>query len=113
MCFVQSTAAAWWRSSGHEWGPERRPRHPVSIVLPNGSDEGLQLFYPEAIVWRQLQHDNVLQFIGIDRHAFPGAMCLVSPWMTNGTVIDYLRKTDASADPPPSLRPRLARLLPF
>ncbi|KAF5349268.1 hypothetical protein D9756_009384 [Leucocoprinus leucothites] len=47
----------------------------------------------EALMWSQLEHSNVLPFYGIYRlknDAF-GRVCLVSPWMPNGNIVDYLR----------------------
>ena len=42
-------------------------------------------------MWSQLSHPNLLPFYGIyyleDRH---GRVCLVSPWMNNGNIKDYL-----------------------
>ncbi|KAF9442307.1 kinase-like protein, partial [Macrolepiota fuliginosa MF-IS2] len=46
----------------------------------------------EGIMWSDLKHPNLLPFYGIyhlgDDH---GRVCLVSPWMDNGSVSDYLR----------------------
>ena len=52
-------------------------------------------FCKEALVWRQLCHPNVLRFLGIDRYTFSStnALCMVSPWMAQGTVIAYLRSS--------------------
>ncbi|KAJ7206235.1 kinase-like domain-containing protein, partial [Mycena haematopus] len=47
-------------------------------------------FCREALVWQQLQHPFILPFIGIDRQTFPSSLCMVSPWMENGTVLKYL-----------------------
>ncbi|KAK7063540.1 kinase-like protein [Favolaschia claudopus] len=47
-------------------------------------------FCREALVWQQLRHPHILPFIGIDRHTFPSSLCMVSPWMENGTVLKYL-----------------------
>ncbi|KAG8898713.1 hypothetical protein FRB99_007198 [Tulasnella sp. 403] len=44
----------------------------------------------EATVWRQLDHSNVLQFLGTA--LFEGNLCLISPWMNNGSLRDYLPK---------------------
>ncbi|KAJ7306963.1 kinase-like domain-containing protein, partial [Mycena albidolilacea] len=48
-------------------------------------------FCREALVWRRLQHPFILPFIGIDHETFPGSLCMVSPWMENGTVLKYLK----------------------
>ncbi|KIJ97408.1 hypothetical protein K443DRAFT_105741 [Laccaria amethystina LaAM-08-1] len=51
----------------------------------------LKVFAKEAILWSQLSHRNLLPFYGIyyleDGH---GRVCLVSPWMNNGNIKDYL-----------------------
>ncbi|KAJ7279081.1 kinase-like domain-containing protein [Mycena rebaudengoi] len=44
----------------------------------------------EAFMWQGLRHPNILPFIGIDRESFPLSLCMVSPWMANGTVLKYL-----------------------
>ncbi|KAF9441592.1 kinase-like protein [Macrolepiota fuliginosa MF-IS2] len=52
----------------------------------------LKVFLKEAMIWGQLQHPNLLPFYGVyhldDSH---GRICLVSPWMENGTIVEYLR----------------------
>jgi len=50
-------------------------------------------FSREALIWRQLSHPNVLPFYGI--HHWMGncsRICLVSPWMENGNVVQFLEK---------------------
>ncbi|KAJ7353458.1 kinase-like domain-containing protein, partial [Mycena albidolilacea] len=47
-------------------------------------------FCREALVWKDLHHPHILPFLGIDRDSFPSALCMVSPWMEHGTVMDYL-----------------------
>lgn len=49
------------------------------------------MFYREALVWKQLKNPFILPFLGVDSEAFPGFMCMVSPWMDHGTIIDYLK----------------------
>ncbi|KAK1236027.1 Rho guanine nucleotide exchange factor, partial [Marasmius sp. AFHP31] len=48
----------------------------------------------EAIVWKQVKHPNVLPFLGIyyldDTRQ---RICLVSPWMERGNLVQYLRNT--------------------
>ena len=47
----------------------------------------------EAIVWRQLNHINLLPFMGIfymDNNK--KRLCLVSPWMTHGNLVQFLKK---------------------
>ncbi|KAF7326404.1 Kinase-like protein [Mycena venus] len=47
-------------------------------------------FRREAFVWRDLYHPHILPFIGIDQDSFPPSLCMVSPWMEHGTVLNYL-----------------------
>ncbi|KAJ7062347.1 kinase-like domain-containing protein, partial [Mycena amicta] len=48
-------------------------------------------FCREALVWQRLRHPFVVPLIGIDMESFPTSLCMVSPWMQNGTVINYLK----------------------
>ncbi|KAE9402581.1 kinase-like protein, partial [Gymnopus androsaceus JB14] len=47
-------------------------------------------FSQEALVWSQLEHPNVLPFLGTDADLFPESYCLVSPWCSHGNVMIYL-----------------------
>ncbi|KAL0565675.1 Rho GTPase activating protein [Marasmius crinis-equi] len=54
----------------------------------------LRDYMQEAIVWRQLNHRNLLPFMGIfyfdnDRKR----LCLVSPWMERGNLVQFLRNS--------------------
>ncbi|KNZ73289.1 Serine/threonine-protein kinase HT1 [Termitomyces sp. J132] len=50
-----------------------------------------QAFSREAVVWGQLSHPNILPFYGIFRLTDPSdKLCLVSPWMYNGTIKSFL-----------------------
>ena len=48
----------------------------------------------EAIVWRQLRHENIAPFLGLceDSELFRNRVALVSPWMSNGDLSSYLQK---------------------
>jgi serine/threonine protein kinase len=48
-----------------------------------------QEFCREALVWQHLQHPHILPLIGIDCESFPTSLCMVSPWMEHGTVLEY------------------------
>ncbi|KAK1230559.1 Rho guanine nucleotide exchange factor [Marasmius sp. AFHP31] len=58
---------------------------------------------PEAVLWKQLRHPNVLPFLGFFLDT-SGRPCLVSPWMENGNLTEYIN----SADPAFSQRVLLA-----
>ncbi|KIY67253.1 kinase-like protein [Cylindrobasidium torrendii FP15055 ss-10] len=44
----------------------------------------------EAIVWRQLHHDNILPLLGVNSTFSPGTFCLVSPWLGNGNIMRFI-----------------------
>ncbi|KAJ7263064.1 kinase-like domain-containing protein [Mycena rebaudengoi] len=46
-----------------------------------------QSFLREALIWKNLDHDYILPFIGIDSTSCPGYLCMVSPWMIKGPVV--------------------------
>ncbi|KAJ3539754.1 hypothetical protein NM688_g6322 [Phlebia brevispora] len=46
----------------------------------------------EALLWRQLHHPCVLEFIGVDE--CDGAFYMLSPWMKHGTIEKYLQESD-------------------
>ena len=55
-------------------------------------DTILQRCSREAIVWSQLTHPNVLPFYGIYHLGdASGRIGLVSPWMGNGNLPEYLK----------------------
>ncbi|KAJ6574514.1 hypothetical protein B0H19DRAFT_934461, partial [Mycena capillaripes] len=54
----------------------------------------LKEFSREALIWRQLCHPNLLPFCGL--YYLDRRLCLVSPWMENGNILNYLRNKPAS-----------------
>ncbi|KAJ7768220.1 kinase-like domain-containing protein [Mycena metata] len=50
----------------------------------------LKDFTREAFVWRQLCHPNLLPFFGL--YYFDTRLCLVSPWMENGNIMQFLKR---------------------
>ncbi|ESK91868.1 TKL/TKL-ccinproteinkinase [Moniliophthora roreri MCA 2997] len=59
----------------------------------------LKDYVREAIVWRQLKHPNVLPCLGLyyldDTQE---RLCLVSPWMENGNLMEFLRAHSENVD---------------
>ncbi|KAK1216397.1 hypothetical protein PQX77_021011 [Marasmius sp. AFHP31] len=52
---------------------------------PRPDDKKLETFLQQAVVWRKLEHQNILPFLGL--YYFDHArsrVCLVSPWIENG-----------------------------
>jgi serine/threonine protein kinase len=74
--------------------PECQPVHQVSRLpkscLCMKSNIAFKMLCREAILWKHLSHPNVLPFLGVDLDSFPSYMCLISPWMPNGTITKYL-----------------------
>ncbi|KAF9263059.1 TPR-like protein [Marasmius fiardii PR-910] len=59
----------------------------------------LKDYMQEGIVWRQLNHPNVLPFMGIyylDKEQ--RQLCLVSPWMEQGNLVEFLKNCNDSVD---------------
>ncbi|KAF7377544.1 Protein kinase domain-containing protein [Mycena sanguinolenta] len=46
-------------------------------------------FGQEAAIWRQLHHPNILPFFGL--YHVDDRLCLVSPWMEDGYVTEFIR----------------------
>ncbi|KAE9393484.1 hypothetical protein BT96DRAFT_978933 [Gymnopus androsaceus JB14] len=44
----------------------------------------------EVLVWSQLNHPNVLPFLGVNTDLFPQNYCLVSPWCSYGSIMNFL-----------------------
>ncbi|PBK87161.1 kinase-like protein, partial [Armillaria gallica] len=47
-------------------------------------------FCSEVLVWRNLEHPNVLRFVGVNEDLFYPSFCLISPWVKNGDIISFL-----------------------
>lgn len=49
-------------------------------------------FMREIVLWGQLDHPNILPFYGVwNLNNIEDKICLVSPWMDNGTLPEYLK----------------------
>ncbi|ESK96338.1 hypothetical protein Moror_7124 [Moniliophthora roreri MCA 2997] len=55
-------------------------------------DRIVAAFCREALVWTQLNHPNVLPLLGVNTELFQPALCLISPWMSNGDIVTYLEE---------------------
>ncbi|KAH7925359.1 kinase-like protein [Leucogyrophana mollusca] len=57
-------------------------------------DRDLKAFCKEAVLWRQLSSRHVLPLYGVYHlPERPLQVCLVSPWMANGNIVQYLKDT--------------------
>ncbi|KAJ7267307.1 kinase-like domain-containing protein, partial [Mycena rebaudengoi] len=66
----------------------------MRIFRKDDVEVALKDFGREALIWRQLSHPNLLPFFGL--YYWDKRLCLVSPWMKNGNILEFLRKTPAS-----------------
>ncbi|KAF9263034.1 kinase-like protein [Marasmius fiardii PR-910] len=59
----------------------------------------LKDFMQEGILWRQLNHPNVLPFMGIYYLGMEQKqLCLVSPWMERGNLVDFMKSSQDPID---------------
>ncbi|KAH8810365.1 hypothetical protein DL96DRAFT_1759947 [Flagelloscypha sp. PMI_526] len=58
----------------------------------------IRAFLHEAVLWHQLNHPNILPFLGVSFDAFPNRVCFVSPLMENGDIMSYVKRTSSSVD---------------
>jgi len=56
----------------------------------NQRREAVKAVAHEAIFWKNLDHPHILPFLGISNDAFVPHLCLVSPWMSHGNIMDYI-----------------------
>ncbi|KAG6809294.1 hypothetical protein H0H92_000783 [Tricholoma furcatifolium] len=61
----------------------------VSDSMFDNTDDVMKIISKEAILWRQLQHLNLLPFYGI--YLYQGRFSFVAPWMNNGVIGEYLK----------------------
>ncbi|KAJ6482414.1 kinase-like domain-containing protein [Mycena sanguinolenta] len=61
----------------------------MRIFGSSNIEAALKEFGLEATIWRQLSHPNVLPFFGL--YYAKNRLCLISPWMEDGHIIDFLR----------------------
>lgn len=68
------------------YGNRAAASHPGSLTLPS-----VQRFCRDVVVWKSLSHPNVLGLIGVPDTFENGRFSIVSKWMTNGTIVEYVR----------------------
>ena len=52
---------------------------------------GNQTFYREVVVWKRLQHPNIVPFLGVPANTPPFE--IVCDWMENDRITEYVKKT--------------------
>ncbi|KAJ8081999.1 hypothetical protein PM082_007845 [Marasmius tenuissimus] len=65
----------------------------VKIYLHSDMKRLSNEYMREAILWRQMKHPNLLPFLGMYQFESHQQLCLISPWMGNGNLVQYLRTT--------------------
>ncbi|KAJ7098394.1 kinase-like domain-containing protein [Mycena epipterygia] len=68
----------------------------MRIFQVSDTEAVLKEFGREALIWRQLSHPNLLPFFGL--YYLDKRLCLVSPWMENGNILEFLRKEPLGID---------------
>jgi serine/threonine protein kinase len=75
----------------------------IKILKPERLNENLQReFQQEVFIMRKVRHKNVVQFIGACTK--PPNLCIVTEYMSGGSVYDYLHKQKAVLKMPMLLR---------
>lgn len=46
------------------------------------------------MIWRQLDHPNILPFYGVCKDEFAPRFAMVSPWMEGGDLPSYLKQNE-------------------
>ncbi|KAK1231149.1 hypothetical protein PQX77_005740 [Marasmius sp. AFHP31] len=82
----------WKGTVGHPGSVQTVCLKVVKVYLTSDVQRSLKEYLREAIVWKQLRHPNLLPFLGIyyldDTRQ---EICLVSPWMDRGNLVQYLK----------------------
>ncbi|KAJ8083342.1 Rho guanine nucleotide exchange factor [Marasmius tenuissimus] len=65
----------------------------VKLYLKSDMKKLSKEYLREAILWYQIRHPNVLPFLGIYQLEYAHQLCLISPWMTNGNLVQFLEVT--------------------
>jgi serine/threonine protein kinase len=72
---------------------------PKTVFFIDITEDSVQEFSSEVIIWRQLSHPNVLPFYGVHRsRGSPPRVCFACPWMENGNVVQFLDEVTPTID---------------
>ena len=68
-------------------------RYVLSVGFIKLTQPVLQNFASEAVIWQQFSHPNILPFFGVFHvpDKIP-RVCLVSPWLEEGNVVEFLNR---------------------
>lgn len=90
-----------WRGTWN--GDNKKVAFKVFRIPPNGSLPIKKAIWKRAPVWKNLGHENVLPFYGVETSIFEVA--LVYEWAENGNIVEYLKSN------PDALRSELVIIL--
>ncbi|KAF8532245.1 hypothetical protein JB92DRAFT_2802868, partial [Gautieria morchelliformis] len=80
---------------GERLGSEKSTYESSTIQLP--SNRNLQRFLSEAWLWAEFDHPRILKFYGVCEYGTL-AYFMVSPFLENGNIVDYLAHMKPNAD---------------
>jgi serine/threonine protein kinase len=46
----------------------------------------------EVLIWKKLDHQNIIPFLGVDTKLRFPSYCLISPWIENGNALLFLKR---------------------
>ncbi|QRV99284.1 kinesin light chain [Ceratobasidium sp. AG-Ba] len=81
---------------GDVWCGRLKSQAPIAVktlrlhTLASDPAKNIKRVVREIYTWSQLQHKNVLPLLGIAM--FQDQIAMVSPWMENGTLMDYIQR---------------------
>ncbi|KAF8998579.1 kinase-like domain-containing protein [Cyathus striatus] len=64
----------------------------VKVLRHRFDQKAYKQFVREGVVWRQLKHPNIMQCLGISKSFLGNHVSLISYWMKNGNVMEFLEK---------------------
>lgn len=50
------------------------------------------------MTWKLLKHPHILEFCGVSRDLYPPTLCMVSLWLNNGNIIQYIKNIGFDAN---------------
>ncbi|KAG8897399.1 hypothetical protein FRB99_008169 [Tulasnella sp. 403] len=80
----------------------------VALKRCRAAKDQKKLLEKEGEIWQRLTHDNILKFLGVGKDK-EGTLYLVSPWMENRSLWDYI-DSHPDCDRPQFLRETAAAL---
>jgi serine/threonine protein kinase len=56
----------------------------------------VQRLKDEVVAWHTLRHENIAQLFGVIQSC--NTIAMISPWCNNGTLVEYLKEVNPSAN---------------